>query len=111
MNDKSLSGDSENQSLECTPEIVKILEDSADGLVTEHVDNGKTIIKAGRLVRLVERLADHNAAGKAVTMPTELIQKILIIEASFCSHTILSRRRWTFWRCLSSVTISLHRMG
>jgi ankyrin repeat protein len=43
-----------------TQDIKEMLADSTDGLIFEEKD-GRQIIKAGRLVRLVERLVDHTA--------------------------------------------------
>ena len=38
---------------------MKVLEDGSDGIIIE-IKDGKEIVKAGRLYRLVEKLADHN---------------------------------------------------
>lgn len=56
---KSTKGsDAIDSSANMTDEESKILEDSMEGLVVE-VKDGKEIVKAGRLLKLVERLADH----------------------------------------------------
>lgn len=47
---------------EVPPDLRELMEDSNDGLVFETKED-KTIIKAGKLVRLVERLADNKLTG------------------------------------------------